>query len=80
MKSCNKGGGRVGKVNGLDRSSGNFVVREDILSRKKREKEVVISAREVNCRSEGDGFRWSKVFIVDQRRRGEILFLDILFR
>ena len=80
MNSFNKGGGNGGRVKGLDRNNGNLEVREEILSRKKREKDVVISEREVNGGSEGDAFRWSKVFIVDQRRRGEFLFSDILFR
>ncbi len=80
MNSFNKGGGNGGRVKGLERNNGNLEVREEILSRKKREKDVVISEREVNGGSEGDGFRWSKVFIVDQRRRGEFLFWDILFR
>ena len=57
----------MGRVSGLDRSRCSFVVAQDILSRKEREKEVAISAREVNGGSEGDCFPLSKVFILDQR-------------
>ncbi len=49
MNSCNKGGGKGRRVKGSDRNNGNLTVREEILSRKKGEKDVVISERDMSA-------------------------------